>query len=87
MMCHVCLIPFCIIDMNLAVFFKQLNNLLPCMLTQLVPGEDKNHNHTLFFFSWKGWLCFNLEEACFFFFFLSWTNSVLMELVHWKQAK
>lgn len=70
MMYHICLIPFCIIDMNLAVFFKQLTNLLPCTLTQLVPGEDKNHDHTLFFFSRRRWLGFASEEArvlfCFF---------------------
>lgn len=81
-MFHICLIPFCIIDMNLAVFFKQLNNLLLCTLTQLVPGEDKNHNHTLFFFSRRRRLGFASEEAqglfCFFVdqlcFFLGFFN-------------
>lgn len=46
MLHHVCLIPFCIIDMNYwydscKVFFKQLNNLLMSMLPQCVPDLDK----------------------------------------------
>lgn len=56
MLHHVCLIPFCIIDMNYwydscKVFFKQLNNLLLSMLPQRVPDLDKKLNSTppLFF--------------------------------------
>lgn len=56
MLHHVCLIPFCIIDMNYwydscKVFFKQLNNLLLSMLPQRVPDLDKKLNSPLFFFS------------------------------------
>lgn len=47
MLHHVCLIPFCIIDMNwydsCKVFFKQLNNLLLSMLPQCVPDLDKKN--------------------------------------------
>lgn len=51
MLHHVCLIPFCIIDMNYwydscKVFFKQLNNLLLSMLPQRVPDLDKKLNST-----------------------------------------
>lgn len=56
MLHHVCLIPFCIIDMNYwydscKVFFKQLNNLLMSMLPQRVPDLDKKLNSP-FFFLW-----------------------------------
>lgn len=58
MLHHVCLIPFCIIDMNYwydscKVFFKQLNNLLLSMLPQRVPDLDKKlplPRFLLFFF-------------------------------------
>ncbi len=55
MLHHVCLIPFCIIDMNYwydscKVFFKQLNNLLLSMLPQRVPDLDKKLNSPLLFF-------------------------------------
>lgn len=54
MLHHVCLIPFCIIDMNYwydscKVFFKQLINLLLSMLPQRVPDLDKKLNSPFFF--------------------------------------
>lgn len=60
MLHHVCLIPFCIIDMNYwydscKVFFKQLNNLLLSMLPQRVPDLDKKLNFPppfFFLFLW-----------------------------------
>ena len=52
MLHHVCLIPFCIIDMNYwydscKMFFKRLNNLLLSMLPQCVPDLDKKNKKTL----------------------------------------
>lgn len=63
MLHHVCLIPFCIIDMNYwydscKVFFKQLNNLLLSMLPQRVPDLDKKLN----------------SPSPFFFFFCLWDS-------------
>lgn len=77
MMYHLCLIPFSIIDMNLAVFCKQLNNLLACMLSPLGPGEDKRQTQALYFFSRRRWVgrpprwrlffvfCFLMDQLCF----------------------
>lgn len=43
---------FSITDMNLAVFCKQLNNLLACMLSPLGPGWGQTSNpHFVFLFS------------------------------------
>lgn len=53
-MYHVCLIPFCIIDMDLAVFFfKQLNNLLLCA-NSARPRCGQNASSHLVFFSFRG---------------------------------
>lgn len=49
-MYHVWLIPFCIVDMDLAVFFFLNSRIIYYrVLTQLVPDVDKMHHHTLFF--------------------------------------
>lgn len=79
MLHHVCLIPFCIIDMNYwydscKVFFKQLNNLLLSMLPQRVPDLDKKLLPPLF---------------CFFLLFLwdsQWVTGLLPLSPHWKET-
>lgn len=85
MLHHVCLIPFCIIDMNYwydscKVFFKQRNNLLLSMLPQRVPDLDKKNPPSLFFFFFSfldSWWVIGLfafeppyEETC----NVSWTK-------------
>lgn len=77
MMYHVCLIPFCIIDMDLAVFFfKQLNNLLPCA-NSARPRCGQNASSHLVFFSFLG-----AQEAR-----NLWRSSpALMELMWLKQG-
>lgn len=95
MLHHVCLIPFCIIDMNYwydscKVFFKQLNNLLMSMLPQCVPDLDKKKEkkrrekippHFFSFILWDShWL-----EGLFVFELVKWRD--LPCVVLWTKMK
>lgn len=65
MLHHVCLIPFCIIDMNRyesCVFYKELNNLLLSVTSVCPRPGQKKAPHCFFFFLSLSWRFFTFES-------------------------